>query len=195
MRRAMRTLGFLSAVVLLSACERVDYIELVPSEVVFKQPNNEKWMEAKCMARNGVRAVKARVTWSVKDTSVAEVNEKGLLKPVGDGETEVIAKFDDVEARVPVSVIYVDHIEVEPKQLTMKDTDEAAKLTVKAFRKNGKPITDRAVTLTAADKKIVQVVGEGGLMPLDPGTTTVDVQVDAARASVQVTVEQDKTKK
>ena len=59
----MRALALVS-VLLLSACEKIDYIELVPSEVVFKQPNNEKWMEAKCMARNGVRAVKARVGWS-----------------------------------------------------------------------------------------------------------------------------------
>ncbi|MFZ5444066.1 MAG: Ig-like domain-containing protein [Myxococcota bacterium] len=191
----MRNLALLSAVVLLSACERVDYIEIAPSEVVFKQPNNQVWLEAKCMARNGVRAVKARVSWTVKDESVAKVNDKGNLTPVGDGDTEVIAKYENVEARIPVQVVYVDRIEVEPKQLTIKDTAEPAKLTVKAFRKNGKPITDRTVTLTAADKKIVQVVADNGLMPLDPGTTTVDVQVDGARASVQVTVEEDKTKK
>jgi|APLak6261679142_1056127.scaffolds.fasta_scaffold00135_22 hypothetical protein len=188
----MRTLALMS-VLLLSACEKIDYIELVPSEVVFKQPNNEKWMEAKAMARNGVRAVKARVAWSVKDPAVATVNEKGLLKPVADGETEVVAKIGDVEARVPVTVIYVDHIEVEPKQLTLKEGAEASKLTVKAFRKNGKPITDRSVTLTSGDKKIVTIVGSGEIMPLDPGSTTVNVQVDGASASVQVTVEADKT--
>jgi hypothetical protein len=49
--------------------------------------------------------------------------------------------------------------------------------------------------LTAADKKIVQIVGGGAILPLDPGTTTVDVQVDGAHASVQVTVEADKSKK
>jgi hypothetical protein len=190
----MRALA-IASVLLLSACEKIDYIELVPSEVVFKQPNNEKWMEAKCMARNGVRAVKARIVWSVKDPAVATVNEKGLLKPAGDGDTEVIARVGDVEARVPVTVIYVDHLEVEPRQLTIKEGAEAVKVEVKAFRKNGKPVTDRSTVLTAADKKIVQIVGGGAILPLDPGTTTVDVQVDGAHASVQVTVEADKSKK
>ncbi|MFT3707808.1 MAG: Ig-like domain-containing protein [Archangium sp.] len=179
----------------LSGCERIDYIELVPNEVVFKQPNNQTWMEAKCMARNGVRAVKARVEWSTGDGAIAKVNNKGMLTPVADGDTEVIARVGDVEARVPVQVIYVDKIEVEPKELKILDTASAVKPTIKAFRKNGKPITDRSPTLTAGDKKIVLITGSGEISPLDPGETTVSVQVDGASASIKVIVEADKTKK
>ncbi len=191
----MRTLVWFVSLVLFAACEKIDYVELAPSEVVFKQPNNQQWMEAKAMARNGVRAVKARVAWSVGDGAIAKVDAKGLLTPVADGDTEVIARVGDVEARVPVSVIYVDRIEVEPKTLTIKEGAEAVKVSVKAFRKNGKPITDRSTTLTAKDKTIAQIVGDGAILPLDPGTTTVDVQVDGARASLTVIVEADKTKK
>lgn len=183
------------SIVLCSACEKIDYVELSPSEVVFKQPNNQQYMEARAMARNGVRAVKARIAWSVGDGSVAKVDHKGLLTPVGDGDTEVIARVNDLEARVPVSVIYVDRIELEPKELTLTEGGEAVKITVKAFRKNGKPITDRSTTLTAKDKAIVQIVGDGAILPLDPGSTTVDVQVDGARASLTVTVEAEKKKK
>lgn len=190
----MRTLAFMSVLVL-SACERIDYIELAPSEVVFKQPNNQTWLEAKCMARNGVRAVKARVAWSVADPAVAKVDNKGLLSPVGDGETEVIARVGDVEARAPVRVIYVDRVEVEPKVLTVVEGSPAASISVKAFRKDGKPITDRSTMMTSADKKIAQIVGEGTILGLDPGTTTVTVQVDGARASLQVVVEADKQPK
>lgn len=192
----MRTLFAAIAVIgVLSGCEKIDYIDLVPNEVVFKQANNETWMEAKCMARNGVRAVKARVEWSTGDGDVAKVDNKGRLTPVGDGNTEVIARVGSVEARVPVQVIYVDKIEVEPKELTLLDTAPAVKPTVKAWRKNGKAITDRSVTLTAADKKIVMITGSGEISPLDPGTTTVEVQVDGAKSSIKVTVEADKSKK
>jgi hypothetical protein len=190
----MRTLALMS-VLLLSACERIDYIEIAPTEVVFKQPNNQTWLEAKCMARNGVRAVKARVTWSVADPAIAKVDQKGLLSPLGDGETEVIAKVGDIEARTPVRVVYVDHLEIEPKVLTVKEGSPAANITVKAFRKNGKPITDRSTMMTSEDKKVAQVVGEGAILGLDPGTTTINVQVDGARASFQVIVEPDKQKK
>ncbi len=189
----MRTLAFLS-LMLLCACERIDYIELSPAEVTFKQSNNQTWLEAKCMARNGTRAVKARVNWSVKDPEVAKVDARGLLTPVGDGETEVIARVGDVEARATVKVVYVARVEVMPKELTLKEGDDSAKVSVKAFRNNGKEITGRAVALSSADKKIVQIVGGGAILPLDPGTTLVNVQVDGARASVQVTVEADKQK-
>ncbi len=191
----MRHVFALLSLAVLCACEKIDYIELVPSEVVFKQPTNSAWVEARCMARSGARATKARIEWSVADPSIATVEGKGLVKPVADGETELIARVGDVEARVPVHVIFVDRIEVEPKQVTLKDTDDAATLTVKAFRKNGKPITDRAVALKSNDHKIVQIAGGNGLMPLDPGTTTIDVQVEGAKASVQVTVVADTKKK
>ncbi len=190
----MRTLAFLS-VLLLSACERIDYIEIVPTEVVFKAPTQQTWLEAKCMARNGARAVKARVGWSVVDPSVAAVNAKGLVTPVGDGETEVIAKVGDVEARAIVQVIYVDRIEVEPKELIIKEGTQSVHVQVKALRKNGKVLADRRAMFSSADRKIVQIVGDNAILPLDPGTTTVKIQVEGATASVQVTVEADKQKK
>jgi hypothetical protein len=192
----MRTLALLSVLSLLAACERIDFIELEPADVVFKQPNNQQWMQAKAMARNGVRAVKARVVWSVGDESVAKVDAKGLLTPVGDGETEVIARIDEVEARVPVHVIYVDKVEVEPKELVIVQGSPSQKVTIKAFRKNGKLIEGRSAIMSPEDKNIARVAGgEGEILGLDPGSTTVSVQVDNAKASFKVTVVEEKTKK
>lgn len=186
---AMRRLLWTLPLLVLCACEKVDYIDLTPSDVVFKQPNNEVWMEAACMARNGSRAPRARVTWSVADPAIAEVSERGLLKPRASGNTEVIARYGDVEARVPVQVIYVERVEVEPRDVVVKEGGDAVKLTVHAFGKDGREILDRSVGFSPRDKKVVQAVGKGELLPLDPGSTVVDVQVDGARASVQFTVE------
>ena len=190
----MRTLAFLS-VLLLCACEKIDYIDLVPADVTFKAPTAQTWMEAKCMARSGARATRTPVSWSVKDPSIAAVTAKGLLTPVADGETEVIAKAGDVEARATVQVIYVDRIEVEPKVLTMKEGEQSTHVKVRAFRKSGKELTDRKALYSSADRKIVQIVGDNALLPLDPGTTTVKIQVEGATTSLQVVVEPDKQKK
>lgn len=184
----MKRFGLWCALAFLG-CEKIDYIELAPAEVTFKQLNNQTWMEAKCMARNGVRAVKARVGWSVANPAVAKVDGKGQLTPVGDGETEVIAKVGDVEARARVEVILVDHIEVEPKELKLQDGAEAVKVIVKAFRKNGKLLTDRSVALISSDKNVAQIVGDGAILPLEAGTADVSVQVDGAKALVKVIVD------
>ncbi len=192
----MRTLAVgVVSTVLCQACEKVDYIELVPAEIILKQPNNQVFVEAKAMSRQGARANHATVSWSVGDGAVARVTNKGQVTPEGDGDTEVIARVGDVEARVPVRVIYVDRVEVEPKALTMVEGQEAAEVRVSAFRKNGKSITDRSVTMTARDKTIAQVVGGGKILPLDPGTTTIDVRVDNATTSFTVVVEAEKKQK
>ncbi len=178
-----------------AGCEKVDYIEIAPADVEFKQANNSQWLQAKCMARNGVRAVQAIVKWSVKDPSIASVTERGLLTPLASGETEVIATYRDLEARVPVRVIFVERVEVEPKALKLKEGQEAATVVVKAFGKNGKPITDRSVTLVSKNKNVAQIVGGGAILPLDPGEGIVEVQVDGAKAAVSVMVEKDAARK
>ena len=192
----MRSLALLCVVVMLSACEKIDYIELAPTDVVFKQPNNTQQMEAKAMARNGVRAQRPNLVWSVGDESVAKVTPKGVVSPVADGDTEVIVRVGDVEARVPVHVIYVDRIEVEPKELTIIQGSPSQKVSIKAFRKNGKLIEGRSAIMSTVDKNVARVAGgEGEILGLDPGTTDVTVQVDNAKTTFKVTVVEEKAKK
>jgi hypothetical protein len=45
------------------------------------------------------------------------------------------------------------------------------------------------------DKAIAAIVGGDSVLPLDPGKTTVDIQVDGITASVEVVVEADKAAK
>jgi hypothetical protein len=196
MRTAFVTASMLA---LLPACERVDYIELLPSELEFKAHGQQQYVETRCMARNGVRAVKARVSWTVKDPSIASIDSQALVKPLASGETELIARLGDIEARVPVRVLFVERIEVEPKVLVLTEGQESMPLTVKTFGKGDRLYTDRIATLKTGNQAIARTVtnphGSGSaILPLDPGETTVEVQVDEIKASVQVRVEKDKKK-
>src|SRR5947209_3893362 len=56
-------------------------------------------------AAGGVRDVSARAGLSVADTSVATVNENGTVRGRRDGQTVLIARFQGVETRVPVTVL------------------------------------------------------------------------------------------
>ena len=193
MRTLLRLAIAGSVLALFAACEQVDYIELVPPSLTFKQPNNTSFVEAKCMARTGVRALKAKVVWSIKDPEIATVDDKGKVSPVKSGKTEVIAKYGDIVSTAPVDVLFVEKITVEPLKLVMKEGDNAVPLNVKAFDYAGRELRDRRPTLASKDKKIVQIVAAGtAILPLDPGETTVDVQVEGKSASVQVVVEADK---
>jgi hypothetical protein len=182
--------AFLAAALLLSACDKVDYIKIEPETVVFKQANNEVWLSGKAMNHQGRRSERASIGWSVADPSIATVNEKGLLKPLKSGHTEVIAKHQDIEARAGVDVLFVEKIDVTPKEVTVTEGGDSVELKVKAFDYQGREIKDRTPTFHSLNDKMISV-GQNAVFGLAPGEGAVEVQVDGVKTSVKVTVNKD----
>ncbi|MBL8952869.1 MAG: Ig-like domain-containing protein [Myxococcaceae bacterium] len=172
----------------MTACEKIDYIELEPSEIVLRQPNNEVWLVAHGKSRQGRPGIRVVVGWSSADPSIATVDNTGKVKPAKSGHTEIIAKYGDAEARVPVDVLYVEKISVEPKELTLQQDGESVELKAKAFDYRGKEIKDRTPTFRGSDSKIISVA-QNAVFGMGPGTATVDVQIDGIKTTVPVTVE------
>src|SRR5262245_46341544 len=111
----MRTVGstLLSlAFLLLSGCEQIDFIEIAPKDLVLRQKNNQIWLQAHAKSHTGTAYPKTTVNWSVKDPSVAVVDETGKLTPVKSGATEVVAQVGKVTASAPVQVLFAEKIEV-----------------------------------------------------------------------------------
>ncbi len=191
----MRSLWVAPVLALAMACEKIDYIELVPSDVEFKNRGDQKALVAKCMSRAGKRAEKAQVGWSVKDPSIAEVSPKGVLKPLKSGSTEVIAKYGDIEAAATVRVALVEKIEVVTPPLVVKEGAESVTIVLKYLGLGNKDLGTRSPAFSVRDKKVATIVGGNAVLPLDPGQTVIDIQVDGVKASLDVTVEADKTQK
>src|SRR5438128_493013 len=95
----MRREAFFCAALLVCGCDKIDYLELSPDQVIFKQANNEVWMQAKAMSHTGKQTPRAAIGWSVKDPSVAQVDSTGKLKPLKSGHTEVVASHGDTPRR------------------------------------------------------------------------------------------------
>lgn len=188
---------FVVAVVLSAcfACDKVDFIEIQPSDVEFQSRGESKNLSARCMSRAGKRAERAMVVWSVKDADVAEVSAKGVLKPKKSGVTEVVAKYEDVEAAIPVKVTFVEKLEVVTPPITLTEGAEATPIVLKFLGLNNRELTKRGATYSPRDTKVAAIVGGNSVLPLDPGKTVIDIQVDGIAASLEVTVEQDKTQK
>ena len=183
---------FLSALgLLLVGCEKIDYIDLEPKEVILRQANNEAWLVAHAMSRQGRPGLRVLVAWSSADPSIATVDNTGKVKPVKSGHTEVIARYRDVEARVPVDVLYVEKITVDPQILNLVQDGPSYELRVKAFDYRGMELRDRTPRLSSSDPKIISVA-QNAVFGMGAGTATVEVQVDAVKATVPVTVEKAK---
>lgn len=186
-----RALLIALSVVGFTACDKVDYIELSPDSVMLRQPNNEVWLSAKAMSRQGRQGIRISVGWVSADPSIATVDSTGKVKPVKSGHTEIIATYKGVEARVPVDVVFTERVEVEPKEVSLVEGGEPVELHAKGFDYRGKPLTDRTPTFSVTDKKIASM-GQNAVFPMGVGKTEVVVQVDGIKASVQVTVAPEK---
>jgi hypothetical protein len=182
----------LAAALAFCACDKVDFIKIEPETVVFKQANNEVWLSGKAMNHQGRRSERANIAWSVADTGIATINDKGLLKPVKSGHTEVIARYQTIEARAGVDVLFVEKIEVFPNEVTVVEGGDAVELKVKAFDYLKREIKDRTPTFKSNDPKTVSM-GQNAVFGLAPGEGSVEVQVDGVKASVKVTVTKDPT--
>ncbi len=181
---------FLSCLVLLvaAACDKIDYIEIDPQEVVLRQPNNEVWLVAHGKSRQGRAGIRVVVGWSSADSSIATVDNTGKVKPVKSGHTEIIAKYGDAEARVPVDVLYVEKVSVEPTELKLVQDGESVELKAKAYDWRGKEIKDRTPTFNGSDPKVISVA-QNAVFGMGPGSATVTVQIDGVKTTVPVTVE------
>jgi hypothetical protein len=179
-----------AAALLLTACDKVDYIKIEPEPIIFKQANNEVWLSGKAMNHQGRRSERASIGWSVADPTIAQVDAKGRLIPLKSGHTEVIAKHQDIEARAGVDVLFVEKIDVTPKEVTVMEGGDPVDLQVKAFDYMKREIKDRTPTYKSLNDKIVSV-GKNAVFGLSPGEGAVEVQVDGVKASVKVTVTKD----
>ncbi|MBK7864015.1 MAG: Ig-like domain-containing protein [Archangiaceae bacterium] len=190
----MRRLSLGLLVLAAAACDKIDYIELEPSEVVLKQPNNEAWLVAHGKSRQGRPGLRVVVGWSSADPSIATVDNTGKVKPVKSGHTEIVAKYKDVEARVPVDVLYVEKVAVEPTELKLVQDGESVELHAKAFDYRGKELKDRTPTFNGSDAKVISVA-QNAVFGMGAGNATVTVQIDGIKTTVPVTVEKAKAAK
>ncbi len=195
--RTLVPLTLATAAVVLAGCENVDYVDLDPASVTFRQPTEKKYLEAKCMSRAGQRNTAAKVRWSVKDPEIATVDAKGELKPLKSGMTEVIARHSDkVEARALVSVLFTESISVEPTTVTVTEGAPAVPVKITARGFDGRVLEGRgAMSMVSKGPTIAQAVGGNSILGLDPGSTVVVVTVDGKTAEIPVVVEAEKKPK
>ncbi len=179
-----------AVVLMASACDNVDYIELEPAAVTFKEATERKFLEAKAMSRAGKRNTMVKIVWSVKDPAIASVEPNGEVRPLKSGFTEVIARTSgNIEARCLVNVLFTEQILVEPKAITVTEGAAAVPVKVTSLGFDGRVLDGRKAVMSSRDQKIAQIVGGNQILGLDPGSTTVVVKVDGKTAEIAVVVE------
>jgi hypothetical protein len=133
-----------------------------------------------------VKAVPA--TWSSSDTSVATVDEQGVVTSTGSGQAEITASAWGLTTSAAVSSTIVGSVEVKddvPKPLKLNHKGWPLKVTVKDDKGT---IIEKPKIMYRATDYCVEVEDDGVLKPLADGDCDVVVSVadQSARIKLQV---------
>lgn len=128
-------------------------------------------------------AANKNVTWTPKDSSIAEVDNTGMVTAKSAGTTMITAKTEDggFEASCEVTVtekaseiVKVTGVTLTPAELTL-NTGESGKLTASAAPENA---ANKNVTWVSEDSSIAEVDTNGNVTAKAAGVTTVTVKTE-----------------
>jgi hypothetical protein len=165
----------------------VDYIDIDPDVAVFKHRSDRVWLRARAMSHTGTHYPQVTVSWSVKDPSVASVDQTGRLTPLKSGRTEVQAKIGKVTASVPVEVLFAEKLKVEPSSLSLSENGDPLELRVRVYDYLGRELRDRPAMFRSLDPSVL-TMGQNAAFPEKAGKTQVEVRVDELVQQVDVQV-------
>ena len=148
--------------------------------------------EAQATDRNGYGIDITVFAWSTGDTSVAAVNQQGLVSGAAPGDTDISAEANGVSGHVALRVIprVPASLVVTPDSVAFAAIGQTTELSVEVRDQTGRTMPDIEVTWTSADTSVVAVDSTGLLTSTGPGTTTVSAVAGQARAQVSVNVMQ-----
>ena len=128
------------------------------------------------------------VVWSSDDETVATVDENGLVKAVGRGETKIKAAVGEKSAECTVTVyVAVTGISLDKTELELSVEGTSVKLAVD-FEPFGVDESEKVVTWTSSKPDVATVAEDGTVSPVAEGEATVTAKCADFTAECKVTV-------
>jgi len=185
-------LRLLAALALVATACGPARIETDPVSIRLFGRGQQARVHATPLARNG-RALADPCRWSSTDEKVAAVearHNEATVTARGHGRASVLCAIGGASAVVPVTVTVVARVEVSPRELALRVTDEPTPtpLAVRALDAEGQEVQGRAVATRCLDEAVCRGDARGQVWPVGMGATTVKVTVEDGEADVPVKV-------
>ncbi|MBD5407331.1 MAG: leucine-rich repeat protein [Treponema sp.] len=126
------------------------------------------------------------VTWSSSNTSIATVDNDGMVTAISAGIATITAKAGDKTATCTVTVnpIPVNKVTLDKDTLTLT-RDKTAKLTATVYPDNA---DDKTVTWSSSDETVATVDNNGTVTAVKEGTANITARAGGKTATCKVTV-------
>jgi len=154
-------------------------------------------LAARVLDEAGVPDTAARVTWTVGDTTLAELVGDGVLALLQPGTVRITARSGMASATYDLGIgrLVVQRVALTPGTITMGRTDHLP-VAARVLGQGDRVITGRTVAFTSDDSLVAIVPGPGSigstdtglLIAVGPGSTTIRGIVDGVAGTAHVDV-------
>jgi len=171
---------------LVSACKKVDRIEVEPKSVTFTEAGKKELLKPTALTADGQPVEGVKFEFASSDPKVATVDANGAIVAVKSGSASVDVKASEKAAKVAVEVSIPAAITVKGP-ITLSGLGSTATVDATVQDDAGRTVKDAQMELASADPKIAEVSGMT-VTAKGVGTTSLTATSGALRQQVEVTV-------
>jgi hypothetical protein len=189
MKRLINPMVLVAVLTLVSACKKVERIEVEPKSVAFSEAGKKEALKASALTADGKPVEGVKFEFSSSDKSVATVDANGTVVGVKSGSATIEVKGNEKSAKVPVEVSIPAAIMVKGGAITLTGMGTTAKIDAQVQDDAGRPVQGATVEFASTDPKVAEVSGNT-VTAKGAGTTTITATSGALRQTIAVTVKQ-----
>ena len=187
MKKLFQPLLAVSAVLLASACQKVEKIEVTPAEVALNAKGQAAQLQARALTAKGEPVEKAQLAYTSGDGQIATVDPSGKVSAVKSGSTTITVKSDEVTGTARVEVVIPASITLTGAPESLTGLGSSAPLSAEVKDDAGRAIPGAKVEFASADPAVVAVEG-GTLTAKGVGSTTVTATSGELTQKAEVSV-------
>jgi uncharacterized protein YjdB len=170
-----------------SACKKVERIEVSPATVALSEAGQTVALTAQALTADGEPVEKAEFAFATSDEKVATVDATGKVVAVKSGSATITVTASEKSATAPVEVVIPSAIVIKGAPFTLTGIGSEAAVEAEVQDDASRPVKEAKVEYSVADANVVQLEGNR-LVAKAPGTASVKVTSGKLAQTFEVTV-------
>jgi len=167
-------------------------IEIMPSDTTIMVGDTLQFT-ARILADS--TAIDTTFNWQVSDSSIAIIDDSGKLFAIAEGEVEISASFDSLEAVVELEIEEPEGDDDNERELRMVPGDTTIfvgeYLQLKVQYTDGSGWTDTTATFVLNDDELAVIQSGDSLLALKEGDLEVTATLDSLTATAEIEIEEN----
>jgi uncharacterized protein YjdB len=184
------TVGTVSAMATVTVAQGVAAVKVIPAADTVVQADTLR-LAAMAADANGHAVNNAVFAWASNDTTIAVIDDSGLVTGVAPGHAMATATSAGVsgDAELVVAAAVPAAITVSPDAVMLAALGQTVQLSAEVLDQIGRAMADVFVSWSSSNPRVVSVDGAGLATAVGHGTATITATAGDVRGTAEITVE------